>query len=221
MSSLYQLTDEFLELYESDEINEQKLEETALAIKNKSEKAALFLKCLESDSKQIDNVIAELHAKKKTIDNKLHSFKEYVKINMEKLGMEKLEAGIFRFTICKNGGKKPVLINLPPEEIDKAIENRPDRVVVIRDGGIIGVGIFVTLFDETYKNLENLNPKDVNVLIRFFQETGNNIHFLLIATEGFKNIMLLGEEVRKITTPKTVSWWNPGMTKLHKYKLGG
>jgi len=119
MSSLYQLTDEFLELYESDEINEQKLEETALAIKNKSEKAALFLKCLESDSKQIDNVIAELHAKKKTIDNKLHSFKEYVKINMEKLGMEKLEAGIFRFTICKNGGKKPVLINLPPEEIDK------------------------------------------------------------------------------------------------------
>ena len=119
MSSLYQLTDEFLELYESDEIDEQKLEETALAIKGKSEKAALFLKSLEADSKQIDNVIAELNAKKKTIDNKHNSFKEYVKLNMERLGMEKLEAGIFRFTICKNSGKIPVLINLPPEEIDK------------------------------------------------------------------------------------------------------
>ena len=119
MSSMFELTGDFIDLYESEDLDEKKLEQTAVAIKRKAEGAAMFLKSLESDSKQISTTIMELQAKKKTIDNKFVSFKDYVKFNLEKMDIKRLEAGIFTFTINRNGGKLPVLINLPPEKIDK------------------------------------------------------------------------------------------------------
>ena len=134
--------------------------------------------------------------------------------------MHEIRDYLFKNYYGKYRGKEP--IEIPSvDQVDQAIKFYRDHVVIIHNNGITGVGIFVTLSDKTYENLENLDLKDADTLIKIVQETGDNVHFILIATEGFKNIMLLGEEVKKIMKPKTVSWWNPEMTKLHKYKLGG
>lgn len=150
MSSMFELTDEFVELYQSEDFDEKKLEETAIAIKGKAEGAALFLKSLESDSKQIATTIMELQAKKKAIDNKFASFRGYVKFNLEKMGLERLEAGVFTFTINKNGGKLPVLIVLPPEKIDKRYQKINidiDKEAILADfeeTGIVPNGIEIS-----------------------------------------------------------------------------
>ena len=147
--SLYNLTDEFIELYDAEDVDEDKLQSVALAIKTKAEGAALFVKTLEADSKMLESVINELQSKKKAIDNKAKNFKEYVKLNLEKMGLDKLEAGIYKFAIQKNGGKQPITLILPPEKIDSKYHKITidiDKEAILADfeeTGVVTAGVVI------------------------------------------------------------------------------
>lgn len=107
-----------------------------------------------------------------------------------------------------------------PEDLDKAILAYQDKIVIIREPEIRGVAIYLTLSDETYKQLEKIDISDVDTLSRLLKEQGDNIHFILLAADGLRTIMMGVNKVKKERKGiKTISWWNPDMSHLYKTSL--
>ncbi len=103
-------------------------------------------------------------------------------------------------------------------EIEAMVNLCSDRTIVIRNPEIKCVAIYLTLTDETFAELTVRNINNVSALSELLKERGNNFHFVLLAAEGLKYIIIGMNEVKK-RKPTTVSWWNPSMTRLHKYHL--
>lgn len=119
MNKLYEITNNFVELMdkvETGKITEEEYnklgEELALELKNKSENLIGFAKDLEmfiDGAKTEEKRIAEL---RKSAENKLERFKEYVKTNMEVLGVDKVQTGIGTLSISKN----PISVEIVDED---------------------------------------------------------------------------------------------------------
>lgn len=106
------------------------------------------------------------------------------------------------------------------EKVEQAITNLKDKLVVIRnEGKIKGVAIYFTLSDETYDLLEELDLTTEDCVRELAREHGKNVHFILVAGGGRATLRLGLAEVKRRFDVKTFSWWNPEMTKLHKYKV--
>ena len=104
------------------------------------------------------------------------------------------------------------------EQINQAILNHPEKLIIVRDGGIKGIAFFVTLSDETYQRLETLDITQIPVIQALAVETGRNFHFLLLTADSYKTIRLGLKRIKKLN-PKTVSWFSPDMKRLHKYEV--
>lgn len=101
-----------------------------------------------------------------------------------------------------------------------ALDLCKDKVMVIHeDGKIKGVGIFLTLSDEVYRNINSFDMTNMDDLAFLLADVGKNIHFILVCGEGTRDILKGIKIIKKRTGAKTVSWWNPGMTHLHKYSF--
>ena len=107
-----------------------------------------------------------------------------------------------------------------PEEghLFKALEMNEDKIVVIlKDGEIVGCALYLTLTDDSYKAIDKLNIADTTTLARLLKETGDNLHFIMVAARDMSTIRCGMRKVKREKKPRTVSWWNPNMTKLHRY----
>lgn len=105
---------------------------------------------------------------------------------------------------------------VPNEEmIDKALTQHQDKIVIIKDDKIRGVAIFVSLSDNTFNLLKSFDITQFDVLQGLLQEHGPNLHFVLLCADGTKTIMRGLHHIEKTRNPKTISWWNPDLTKLH------
>ncbi len=105
------------------------------------------------------------------------------------------------------------------ETLVKALDIHRDKVVVVRDGEtILGVAVFLKLTDKSYDNLENTDISNQEVLGKLLQENGENLHFILVAGSSYENIRA-GVRMVKPMHPKTVSWWDPTNTHLHKFSV--
>jgi len=115
---------------------------------------------------------------------------------------------------------KGCLMDIVPteEQLELMLDVCAGNTIVIRNAEIEGVGIYLTLTDETFKEIEKHDITDVNELSRMLKERGTNFHFVLLAANGIKTIML-GIEEAKRRKPKTISWWSPDRKQLHKYHL--
>lgn len=109
---------------------------------------------------------------------------------------------------------------IPDEDtLVKALDLHEEKVVVVRDGeDIKGVAVFLTLSDYSYSRIEALNVGDQDTLAALLTERGRNLHFILLTAENIR-IILAGIRKAKALNPKTISWWNPEMTKLHRYNF--
>ena len=105
------------------------------------------------------------------------------------------------------------------DEINQALLNHPEKIIIVKDKEIRGVGVFFTLTDETYKRVELLDIKRIDVLQALALENGKNIHFILLCADSLQTILTGLHRVIDIHRPKTVSWWNPSFSKLHKYEV--
>ncbi|RTK93056.1 hypothetical protein EKI60_06480 [Candidatus Saccharibacteria bacterium] len=106
-----------------------------------------------------------------------------------------------------------------PDQLEAGIRACPDKVVVVKEGHIKGVAIFLLLTDESYKNLDKVDITQVDVLLRLIPENGKNMHFILLAADSVKTILRgLRTTINKVR-PKTVSWWSPDFSKLHRFNL--
>lgn len=132
--------------------------------------------------------------------------------------MSELAEYLMRNYYSKYNGGRPEMIP-KPEDLEKALELVPEKIIVIREPEIKGVAVYLTLSDETYKELEKHDISNVNVLSNLIREQGDNIHFVLLAADGLKTIMLGIDEIKKKRRPKSISWWSPDMRRLHRYNL--
>jgi hypothetical protein len=110
----------------------------------------------------------------------------------------------------------------PPDEdqLYKALDLNQDKVVVVHEGDqLLGVAVFLTLTDETFDNIASIDMLNVNTLSRLLQEKGENIHFIMVTTKGIKNILAGLRAVVRERNAKSVSWFSPDMSRLHKHRL--
>lgn len=107
--SLYNIQNRFTELFEkaeNEELTEEEIQEQgqklAIELQKKSTSIIGYSKQLELTSNAIQEEIDRLTNMKKAIDNRQNRFKQYVKENMERLGLEKIETPLGVLTIAKN-----------------------------------------------------------------------------------------------------------------------
>jgi hypothetical protein len=107
--SLYNITDKFIEIMDKvqdGEITEEEYnelgQELAVALQNKSIGIIGYIQNKEALIDAVDTQIKRLQELKKAESNSIDKFKQYVKENMEKLGIQKLETEIGKISITKN-----------------------------------------------------------------------------------------------------------------------
>lgn len=117
--SLYNITDRFVEIMDrvqEGEITEEQYnelgQELAIALQNKSIGIIGYVQNEEALIDAVDIQIKRLQDLKKQKTNNLDKFKQYVKENMEKLGITKLETEIGKMSIAKN----PLSIEIENED---------------------------------------------------------------------------------------------------------
>lgn len=109
MNSLYKITDKFIGLMnraEAGELTEEEYnqlgEELAIELQNKGTNIVGYALNEESLIDAIDIQIKRLQEFKKLKQNNLDRFKEYVKDNMERLGITKMDTELGILSIAKN-----------------------------------------------------------------------------------------------------------------------
>lgn len=107
---LYEISKDYAELQrladESDDEGMQiairdTLEAVEGSFNDKAKNLVNVMRNVTSSVESIDAEISRLQAKKKTIQNKELWFKDYLRENMEKAGISKIECDLFRITLAK------------------------------------------------------------------------------------------------------------------------
>ena len=108
MTALHQITDkhrELLKLAEESEDMAQAVADTMEGIEGEFEDKALSLMAvmenIGGDIPAIDEMIVRLTARKKTIQSKQESMKNYLRMNMESSGINKITCPLFTITLAK------------------------------------------------------------------------------------------------------------------------
>lgn len=117
--SLYNITNKFVDLMnkaEEGELTKEEYnqigEELALELQNKSTSIVGYIENENALIGEIDYQIKRLQEMKKRKQNSLDNFKNYVKENMEKLGLQKVETGIGTLSIAKS----PISVEIVDED---------------------------------------------------------------------------------------------------------
>lgn len=132
MSTLYQLTDDYLtllEMAEDPDVDEQALKDTMEGIEGaleiKAEGYAKIIRMLDGDAAACDAESKRLRNKKQAIERNIDRMKKALQYSMEQTGKTKFKTALFSFGIQKN----PAAV-----VIDEGyIENIPDRFLIPQD----------------------------------------------------------------------------------------
>lgn len=132
MATLYELTREYAELEmamsEETASNLEELITAAQAVEtdfeSKAENYAKIIRNLEAERDALKEEEQRLHSRRMTIDANISWLKNTLKNAMKLTGKEKFTKGVFKFSIKKNGGKIPVIVDVLEESL-------PDELVKI------------------------------------------------------------------------------------------
>ena len=132
---------EIAEMYEAMESLDESIDITAAlenidgALEEKLENVAKLVRNLEAEAKAYEEEERRLRAQKQAAKNRIESIKRYVKENLEEIGRDKVEAGIFKWSLQNGPGRVEITdetkipeeyfvteINPLKSEIKKAIE---------------------------------------------------------------------------------------------------
>ena len=136
MSKLYQLSEQHRELQQLVDNEVMTLDDVADTFEGLegqfNEKAVSLVHIInnmDSDTSEIDAEIKRLQGRKKTIENKQVSVREYLRTNMEASGITKIECPLFGITLAK--GRDTVFIEdeskIPDELVDISVVQKPDK----------------------------------------------------------------------------------------------
>jgi len=124
MEKLYVIAEEykaFEELCYAEDIDPQIMKDTLEAIfgefEEKSDNLAKIHMEIQSSIKAIEVEMDRLNARAKQLEGKDRWIKEYLMENMRYTGKEKFKTALFSYSICKNGGAEPLVIDGTVEDI--------------------------------------------------------------------------------------------------------
>ena len=122
--NLFELTTEYvqlLELAEDPDVDPEVLRDTMEGltgeIEDKADSYAYVINTIKGDIDVIDAEIKRLQARKKTLSNSVENIKNHLYTSMVAMDMRKIKTAKHSFTIAKNGGKAPVMLD-PALDID-------------------------------------------------------------------------------------------------------
>ena len=124
MASLYELTENFLEVKEM--LYDEEIEtETALntsdcincMFEEKADNYAKIVQCMYGDIAIMDKEIKRLTKRKKMFENRSKDLIEHLKQCMELTGKTKFKTALYSFSIQKNGSVKPLQIDVDVNDI--------------------------------------------------------------------------------------------------------
>ena len=137
MSSLFELQNEFQELYNmmtDPDVDDQVLQDTLEAVMGefevKAEGCVYFMKRLEMERDKAKDVANDLLAKAKARDNALNRMKDMILKTMESAQVRKVDAGAFTIAVSKNGGKQPMIIDGDVPDNFKRIIYEDDKELI-------------------------------------------------------------------------------------------
>lgn len=136
MSSLYQLTGEYLELLqmlEDEEVDEQLIIDTLEGldgeIEIKADNYAKLIKHIESNNEAIKKEVDRLTNRKTTFEKRITNLKDHLYNSMKLTGKTKFTTELFSFNIQKNGGKRALTIDKDIELIPADYKiKQPDKI---------------------------------------------------------------------------------------------
>ena len=131
--NLYEITGDLLrlqELLEDPEVDQQMVEDcikdTEEELEFKADGYGRVIRNLEGNCTAIDAEIKRLMNKKKACENGISRLKAYLQNSMTELGKRKIDTELFHFSIQKNGGALPVIVDVPTDDL-------PDECVLIKE----------------------------------------------------------------------------------------
>lgn len=133
--SLYNIKCDFIELFEkveNGEITQEEFEkqgkEKALDLQKKSVNIIGYLRNQKLTIDAIKSEIDRLTAIKKAIENSVDKFQEYVKVNMQDLGLDKIQNELGIISVTKNPASVEIL-----DETLISDEFKKEKITVIID----------------------------------------------------------------------------------------
>ena len=128
--SLYEITNAFPSLMESEEITEEDKakikEELTLLLQQKSQNTIAYVRNMELTIEAMKSEEKRISEQRKLKENKLVKFKEYVKECMETNGITKIETGLGTMSIAKN----PLSVEIINE--DEVADEYKEKVVTVK-----------------------------------------------------------------------------------------
>lgn len=120
MKHLYELATEMEELLEAEEVSEGALQVVFGDIQKKSENICQFLAVLDAEVNTYKAEEERLANRRKAMENRGKQIKEYFKQNMQRLGIDKINAGTFKVALQNSPSSLVVedAENIPAEFID-------------------------------------------------------------------------------------------------------
>lgn len=151
---LYEISKDFLELQEAasnaEEVDESMMlalrdtmEGIQLSFEEKAQNIVNVMKNVTSNVAAIDEEIKRLQGMKTTVKNKEEWFKNYLRENMEKTGINKIECPYFTITLAKASQQVEITDEklLPDDLIDIETKIKPKRQEIkkaLQDGEVPG-----------------------------------------------------------------------------------
>lgn len=133
MASMYELTADWaavLAMAQDPEVDPQAIADTLEAIggeiEDKAESTAIVMKELEAEAAKLKAEEQRLKDRRTKVENNIKDIKQRLFDAMKMTGKEKFKTTLFNFSIAKNGGKIPVIVDVPCEEL-------PDEYVIITE----------------------------------------------------------------------------------------
>jgi len=156
---LHDINADMHELLSSDdaELIKDNLDSMQLAFNDKAESLIKFTQNIESDIEQVDNMIKQLQARKKALKNKVNSFREYVRYNMESSGIDKISCPLFTMTLKKASPVVEIVDQdlIPDEFITVEVVQKVDKMKLknaLKQGDVSGA-----------KLSESIRPLQINI----------------------------------------------------------
>lgn len=141
---LYDITDIYLNLENiDDEIDiTAALAEVDGELQDKLENIAKLIRNLEAEAKAYEDEEKRLKAQKQAAKNRIESLKRYVKGSLETIGKDKVEAGIFKWSLQNGPGRVEITdeTKIPDEYFVKVIKPLRSEIKKAIEEGVITEG---------------------------------------------------------------------------------
>lgn len=131
MASMYELTANWaavLEMAQDPDIDPQAIADTLESIggeiEEKAENSAIVMKELEAEAAKLKAEEQRLKDRRTKVENNIKDIKQRLFDAMKMTGKEKFKTELFSFSIAKNGGKIPVIVDVETADL-------PDDLVTI------------------------------------------------------------------------------------------